>query len=85
LTTTTGDAGRLADTGCDDATVGIGLRGRIALEVTREARSATDSILGALRDIARAIPGAVPVEAAPDFVGLTDVARILGCSRQNAR
>lgn len=80
-----GFLGRLAAAGCEDATVGIGQRGRIALEFTREARTATDAILGALRDIARAIPGAVLVEVAPDFVGLTDVARILGCSRQNAR
>lgn len=44
---------------------------------------AADAILGALRDVTRAIPGAALVEAAPDFVGLTDVARFLGCSRQS--
>lgn len=76
---------RLAAAGCDDATAGIGLNGRIALEFTRESRSAADAVLGALRDVSRAIPGAVLVEAAPDFVGLTDVARILGFSRQYAR
>ena len=76
---------RLAAAGCDDAAIGIGQKGRIALEFTRKSRTAADAILGALRDVTRAIPGAVLVEAGPDFVGLTDVARILGCSRQYAR
>jgi hypothetical protein len=30
-------------------------------------------------------PGAELVEASPDFVGLTDVADLVGCSRQNIR
>ncbi|MDN5871104.1 MAG: hypothetical protein L0H73_10365 [Nitrococcus sp.] len=33
----------------------------------------------------RAVPTARLVEAAPDFVGLTDVAEIVGVSRQNMR
>ena len=77
--------GRLAGAGCDDAAVGIGQRGRIALEFSREARSASQAILSALRDVKKAIPEARLVEVAPDFAGLTDVARILGCSRQNVR
>jgi predicted DNA-binding transcriptional regulator AlpA len=84
-----GDPGRFIDdlvaAGCDDAAVGIGVAGRIALQFSREARSASQAILGALRDVKRAIPEAALVEASPDFVGLTDVARILGCSRQNLR
>ena len=76
---------RLADAGCDDAAIGVGQQGRIALDFTREARSASQAILSALRDVKRAIPEAKLVEASPDFVGLTDVARILGCSRQNVR
>ena len=35
--------------------------------------------------VKRAIPSARLVEAAPDFVGLTDVAEIAGVSRQNMR
>lgn len=76
---------RLGEAGCDDATVGIGQRGRIALDFSRDARSAAQAILSALRDVRRAIRGARLVEAAPDLVGLTDVARVLGCSRQNVR
>ena len=60
-------------------------QGRIALNFTREARSATEAISSALRDVNEAIPQAKLIEATPDFVGLTDIADILGCSRQNIR
>ena len=69
---------RLGEAGCDDATVGIGQSGRIALNFTREAASASDAVLSA-------IPGAELIEAAPDYVGLTDVADLVGMSRQNLR
>jgi len=75
----------LADAGCDDALVGVGRPGRIALDFTRTATSATDAIVSALKDVRKAIPKAELVEASPDFVGLTDVAEIAGCTRQNMR
>jgi len=75
----------LAEAGCDDATVGIGQRGRIALNFTREARSALDAVRSAVRDVKRAIPGVRLVEASPDFVGLSDVAELVGCTRQSIR
>jgi hypothetical protein len=77
--------GALARAGCDDATVGIGQQGRVALDFCREAGSALDAVLSAVHDVRTAIPGAELVEAAPDFVGLTDVAELVGCSRQNIR
>lgn len=76
---------RLGEAGCDDALVGIGQPGRVALEFTREAKSAKAAVRSALADVKRAIPSAKLVEAAPDFVGLTDVAEIIGVSRQNMR
>jgi predicted DNA-binding transcriptional regulator AlpA len=76
---------RLGEAGCDDATVGMGPSGRIALNFTREAPSASDAVLSAIRDIRGAIPGAELIEAAPDYVGLTDVADLVGMSRQNLR
>lgn len=76
---------RLAVSGCDDAVVGIGQPGRLALEFTREADSAEKAIVTALRDVKRAIPSARLIEAAPDLVGLTDVADLVGVSRQNMR
>lgn len=75
----------LAEAGCDDAIVGVGQRGRIALDFSREAASALEAVVSAGHDVRRAIPDAELVEASPDFVGLTDVADLVGCSRQNMR
>lgn len=54
---------RLGEAGCDDAVVGIGQPGRIALNFTREAESAQQAILSALEDVRRAIPDAELIEA----------------------
>ncbi|MCW9023322.1 MAG: DNA-binding protein [Gammaproteobacteria bacterium] len=76
---------RLGAEGCDDALVGIGQNGRIAMTFIREASSAYNAISSAIRDIKRVIPDAKLIEATPDLVGLTDVAELLGFSRQNMR
>jgi len=76
---------RLGLAGCDDALVGIGLPGRLALAFTREADSAQAAVRSALADVQRAVPSAALIEAAPDLVGLTDAAQIVGVSRQNMR
>lgn len=76
---------RLGAAGCTDALVGIGQIGRIGLDFTREAKSAEDAISSAFADVKRAIPDAELVEASPDFVGLTDIAQVIGFSRQNMR
>lgn len=76
---------RLGEQGCDDALIGVGQNGRVALNFAREADSAHDAVLSAIAAVRRAIPDATLIEAAPDFVGLTDVADILGCTRQNMR
>ena len=75
----------LDEAGCDDATIGIGQHGRVALNFTREAATALEAVASAIADVRKAIPGARLVEATPDLVGLTDIADILGCSRQNIR
>jgi hypothetical protein len=54
---------RLAEEGCDDALVGVGQPGRLALEFVREAPSAHDAIEGAIEDVARAVPNARLIEA----------------------
>lgn len=76
---------RLYEAGCDDATIGIGLPGYVGLEFIREASSAEQAVVSAISDVLNAIPGARLVEAGPDFVGLTDVADIVGVTRQNMR
>ncbi len=76
---------RMGKAGCDDAVVGVGQPGRVALRFAREADSAKRAIVSALRDVKKAIPHAQLVEAGPDLVGLTDVAEMLGMTRQNMR
>ena len=57
-------ADRLAGEGCDDALVGVGQPGRLALEFVREAPSAHEAIEGATEDVRRAVPNARLIEAA---------------------
>lgn len=76
---------RLGEAGCDDALVGIGQPGRLALEFTREADNAFAAITSALADVKKAIPTAKLIEAGPDLVGLTDIADVVGVTRQNMR
>lgn len=76
---------RLGAAGCTDAVVGTGVAGRLALAFTREAESAEAALKSALQDVKAAIPTATLIEAAPDFVGLTEVADTIGVTRQNMR
>jgi predicted DNA-binding transcriptional regulator AlpA len=76
---------RLGEAGCDDAVIGTGQPGRVALDFARKARSVKEAIISALRDVKKAIPEAELIEVTPDFVGLTDVAELVGVSRQNMR
>ena len=55
---------RLTEAGCDDALVGIGQPGRLALEFVREATSSHGAIEVAIEDVRRALPNARLIEAA---------------------
>jgi hypothetical protein len=55
---------RLAEAGCDDALVGVGQPGRLALEFVREAHCEHDAIEGAIEEVRRAVPHACLIEAA---------------------
>lgn len=59
--------GRLGEAGCDDALIGIGAPGRIALKFSREARSSEAAIASAIRDIQKAVPLAELLEVGPGF------------------
>ena len=89
LPDTSGDPGvlerHLLDAGCGDALLGVGSPARLALEFCREASSAAEAMRSALGDVQRAVPDAELIEVSPDLVGLTDVADLLGMSRQNMR
>ncbi|MEL7070253.1 MAG: DNA-binding protein [Cyanobacteria bacterium J06581_3] len=75
----------LFNNGCDDALVGVGRKGQIALMFIREAESAQDAIGSAISNVLESIPDARLCEAQPDLSGLTDIAKLVGCSRQNVR
>jgi len=75
----------LYESGCDDAIIGVGLRGLIGLDFIREAPSAYKAMFSAIQDVRKAIPQAELIEASPDFVGITDIAKLIGCSRQNVQ
>lgn len=76
---------KLETEGCDDALIGIGKKGYIALDFTRESESAFNAICSAIANVKKAIPEAKLIEANPDFVGLTDIAEFFGFTRQNMR
>jgi|SRR5690554_4029941 len=71
--------------GCDDALIGTGLPGQIALDFIREAENADAAIQSAHQDVLKTVPQAQLIEAAPDYVGLTDIAEIVSVSRQQMR
>ncbi|MBP0021366.1 MAG: DNA-binding protein [Cyanobacteria bacterium SBLK] len=71
--------------GCDDALIGVGTQGYIALNFIREASSAYEAISSAIADVKKVIPSVTFIEASPDLVSLADIARILGCDRENLR
>ncbi len=48
----------LYQAGCDDALVGLGERGRIALTFNRKAGTADEAVQSAVRDVLTAIPDA---------------------------
>lgn len=76
---------QLAEAGCDDALVGTGIPGRLALDFHRCTPDAATALRSAVADVMRTIPDARLIEAGPDFVGLTDIAELLGVSRQAMR
>ena len=74
---------RLGEAGCDDALVGVGQPGRLALEFTREEADAGAAVHSALAEVRRAAPSARLIEVAPDLVGPpapTPAAGRHGCS-----
>ncbi|MBD2858907.1 DNA-binding protein [Spongiibacter sp. KMU-158] len=76
---------KLAEAGCNDALIGLGQSGRIALNFDREAKTALAAVSSAITDVKSAIPSARLIEATPDLVGLSDLADLAQCSRQNMR
>ena len=53
--------GRLAESGCTDALVGLGVPGSMSLDFAREGETEDLAILSALQDTRRALPSATLV------------------------
>ncbi len=75
----------LFEAGCDDAMPGIGKLGYLGLEFIREAPNAFEAVTSAIADTKKAVPDATLIEVTPDMGGISDIAELLGCSRQNIR
>lgn len=75
----------LYEAGCDDALVGTGVHGTIGLDFQRVASSARRAIESAVHDVMKAVPDAELIEISPDYIGVSEIAELLCCTRQNAR
>jgi hypothetical protein len=74
---------RLFVAGCDDAVIGLGTPGLVAVSLERRGSDAESAIAGAARQIAVALPADSELrEVRPDLVSQADVAARLGVSRQ---
>jgi len=75
----------LFEAGCDDALIAVGGTGSIAIDFIRAAETAESAVQSAIAQVQLAIPGAELLELKPDLVGITDIAELANCSRQNIR
>lgn len=75
----------LYEAGCDDALIGNGTHGSITLDFMRESAAAEEAVSTAIDNVKTAIPGAELNEVKPDLVGVSAIAKLLNCSRQNVQ
>jgi len=73
----------LFEAGCDDAVIGIGKKGYLAADFTRESASAFDAIKTAIEGVTQAIPHTKLVKAGPYIANLSEMAHIFDCTKQN--
>jgi predicted DNA-binding transcriptional regulator AlpA len=76
---------QLGEAGCTDAVIGLGTAGRIALTFDRDANNAEEAVYSALSAIKQALPMTELIEASPDLMGASEIAEVVGKSRQNIR
>jgi len=67
----------LFEAGCDDATVGVGILGAIALDFCREADDAATAVRTAFEDVLKAIPEATLTEVGPDLLNTSEIADVI--------
>jgi len=64
----------LFEAGCDDAVIGTGSPGTLALDFSRQADTAGKALTGAVENILCAIPEARLTEVGPDLLNLSELA-----------
>jgi len=74
---------QLYEVGCDDALIGVGKKGFISLDFVRESSSAYEAVKSAINNVKSVITGAQLKSISPDFVGVTELANLFECTRQN--
>ncbi len=60
---------QLYEAGCDDALIGIGKQGSIALEFIRSAASAFEAVSSAIVDVKKVIPNAILIPHSASLIG----------------
>lgn len=75
----------LREAGCGDAVIGLGTAGRITLSFTRKGKNAEETVYLALDAVKQALPMTELIEASPDLMGASEIAELVGKSRQNIR
>lgn len=73
----------LFEAGCDDALLGIGQNGYLGLDFIRTADNAIKAIYSAIKNVKSVIPDGELYYISPDVVGITEIATVMQCSRQN--
>lgn len=73
----------LYEAGCDDAVLGVGKKGYIRLEFTRDSLNAVDALTSAIKNVYEAIPSAILIRAEPFLVNLSELAIMFNCTKQN--
>lgn len=62
--------------GCDDALIGTGLLGQLAVEFIREAASLEEALITALKDVLNTLPSAEFIEVSPSNLKLQAIEQL---------
>ncbi len=74
---------KLFEAGCDDALLGISQRGYIGLNFIRTSSNVIEAVYSAIENVKTAIPKCELYYISPEIVGISEIASIMKCSRQN--
>ncbi|MCC5854094.1 MAG: hypothetical protein JJU10_00240 [Idiomarina sp.] len=76
---------KLFSAGCDDALIRHNRQGEVLIEYERAATTALEALEQAKQEVISGVPGAVFLEAKPDYVSPTDIAMAYQITRQRVQ